>query len=67
MLKRKDSWGVDLYYQPGYRKTRTVAKELHALMEDFDYEPEPEDVFEHLRKEKEAREKEVESAKEEAA
>lgn len=56
MLKRKDSWGVDTYYKPGYRKTRTVAKELHALMEEFDYEPEPEDVFEHLRKEKEARE-----------
>ncbi len=47
--KRRNSYSMDLYYKPSYRKTRQVAKELHALMEDFNNEPKPEEVMEHLR------------------
>jgi len=56
IFKRRNSWGIDNGYKPSYRKTRTVAKELNSLMEEFDYKPEPEDVFEHLRKAKAMRE-----------
>ena len=49
--KRRNSYSTDIYYKPSYRKTRQVAKELHALMEDFNNEPKPEEVMEHLRQE----------------
>ena len=55
--KNRNSYGGDRYYKPTYRKVRQVAKELHALYEDFSDVPELEEVYEAERRKAEAAKK----------
>lgn len=55
--KSKRSYGGDIYYSPTYRKVRQVAKELHALYEDFSDIPELDEVYEAERLKTEAAKK----------